>query len=448
MRSCDPQFPPEGAGDLPMVPPPPSCVRPLLRAGGGGNPPLQAQCGLKVMLVVDRSGSIATAGATGAVKSALTAFINTLNNTGSTVALVDFSDPASLRIGYTTLSNSTAGTFDSYISGFSPDGYTNWDDALNDANTGSPTLTLFITDGQPNRSGGHGGHTNNASEVLNYAVSHANSIKGGGSRMFVVGVGAAASFTTELAAVSGPSNGTNIATNDYSTVASFNDLAASLENLVYGLCASSMTVSKYVDGVLATGWDVTATVTAVNPGPGFEWRNTALAATAPSSRTRTTGAGGTATFEWLIGSAANPVPGSVTMTLNENVKAGYRFTGGNCTIDSQAGTDRTVTITTLPHNLGSIPWNAIVKCNLNNQTIPVATPVAPTVTQAQCTNGVLSPPTLTLPSNAGGITRAQRQPAVRPGGDGGRDGDAGRRISLACHDAERLDQDVGHDGDL
>ena len=77
----------------------------------------------------------------------MTAFINTLNNTGSTVALVDFSDPASLRIRYTALSTSTRGTFDTYISGFSPDGYTNWDDALNDANTGSPDLTLFITDG-------------------------------------------------------------------------------------------------------------------------------------------------------------------------------------------------------------------------------------------------------------------------------------------------------------
>ena len=104
------------------------------------------------------------------------------------------------------------------------------------------------------------------------------------------------------------------------------------------------------------------------------------------------------------------------MTLNEVVKPTYRFIGGNCTIDSQAGTDRTVNFTTLPANLGSIPFDAIVKCNLNNQTIPVATPVAPTVTQAQCANGVLSPPTLTLPANAGGITYSRNaNPPYDPG---------------------------------
>ena len=254
---------------------------------------------------------------------------------------------------------------------------------------------------------------------------------------------------TSWQSVSGGSNGTNIATNDYSTVTNFNDLAASLENLVYGLCASSMTVSKYVDGVLAPGWDVTATVTTVTRAPGFDWRNPAQAATAPSSRTRTTGAGGTSTFEWVIGTAANPVPGSVTMTLNEVVKPRYRFIGGNCTIDSQAGTDRTVNFTTLPANLGSIPFDAIVKCKLNNQTIPVVTPVAPTVAQAQCVNGVLSPPTLTLPPTPPGITYTRNaNPPYDAGADGGRDGDAGCRIPLAGHDADRVDSDVGHDGDV
>ena len=69
-RRSTPQFPPEGG-------PRPSDGAAAARAahtspsgGGRGNPPLQAQCGLKVMLVVDRSGSIASAGATGAVKSA------------------------------------------------------------------------------------------------------------------------------------------------------------------------------------------------------------------------------------------------------------------------------------------------------------------------------------------------------------------------------------------
>ncbi len=223
-------------------------------------------------LVVDESYSIHTAGATNAVKTALRAFIDTLNNTGSTVAVVEFSEQATVPIQFTPLNDATRGQFDTYVNGFNPNGAntrgTNWDDGLYQANgIGGPAdadLTLFLTDGQPNRSGpGHHPSSSNSTRILEYAQAHANEIKNSGTRMFVVGVGDVAGHTTELAAVSGPSRGTNIATNDYSTVTNFDDLAASLEDLVYGLCASSMTVSKYVDGVLAPGWDVTATITAV-----------------------------------------------------------------------------------------------------------------------------------------------------------------------------------------
>ena len=51
---------------------------------------LPAACGLDVMLVVDSSGSIASAGAEQAVRNALNAFIGALNDTGSELGLIDF----------------------------------------------------------------------------------------------------------------------------------------------------------------------------------------------------------------------------------------------------------------------------------------------------------------------------------------------------------------------
>ena len=58
------------------------------------NPTLPKQCGTAVTVVIDESGSIASAGATQTVRNALTALVNGLNNTGSTMAFVEFSSGA------------------------------------------------------------------------------------------------------------------------------------------------------------------------------------------------------------------------------------------------------------------------------------------------------------------------------------------------------------------
>jgi hypothetical protein len=413
--------PPPNPNDEPLpppplpAPPPPGCP-PIVRdpPPPAPNPPLQAACGITVNLVVDRSKSIANAGATNAMKSALTTFINTLNNTGSTVAVVDFAEQAFVAIPFTPLNDGTRSQFDNYIQSYNPNGAntsgTNWDDALYFANQiGGPAdadITLFLTDGEPNRSGpGHHPSSSNSQRVLEYAVVHANEIKGSGTRLFVVGVGDVAGNASKLAAVSGPNDGTDIQTDDYSTVPDFADLADSLEGLVYGLCASSMTVSKYVDGVLTPAWDLTATVTGVAPaGTPFQWRNPAEIATPPASRTKPTGAEGTATFEWVLGSEAVPVPGSVTMTLNEVVKPGHRFVAGSCTIDSRSASVELLTFSSLPADLGTVPFDAIVRCSLNNETIPVVVPGPLTIDQAECVDGELGAPTLTLPPNSASIS--------------------------------------------
>ena len=118
------------------------------------------------MLVVDSSGSIATAGAEQAVTDALNAFLVALNDTGSELGLIDFDTLATVVSPLTPLSTAS-GSFDfftDYANGFSGDGRTNWDDALFKAIGSGADLTLFITDGKPNEYANqppHSGHTGN-----------------------------------------------------------------------------------------------------------------------------------------------------------------------------------------------------------------------------------------------------------------------------------------------
>ncbi len=391
--------------------------------GAVDNPTMSGSCGIRMMVIVDRSGSIASAGATQTVRDALTAFINTLNNTGSDVAIVDFSTTATLAIPYTTLNSSTVGTFNNYISNYNPSGNTNWDDALYLANQGAPNLTLFITDGQPNTNSGqsaHGGvHPTGISatnQPLYFAAKHSDSIKAGGSHIFVVGVGAATSHTFELSAVSGNNPGTNVATNDYTTVTTFAALAASLRSVVFSLCSSSVTVTKLIDGQPASGWGIIATINSVATTPAsttFQFRNPTATATPPASRTVTTGANGTAKIEWALGSAATPLPGTANVTLSEVAQPGLVFGTGTCKIESETAGARTVTFTSLPANIGDVQHDAFVTCTFEN--LHIVTPVNPVVTNATCVNGAVTTPTVTPPSTTGITYTVSPTPPNLPG---------------------------------
>lgn len=128
------------------------------------NPDLERACGLNVMVVLDASTSIATAGSTEDVRNAYRAFISSLNNTGSSVATIDFASVARLpSIGgnpggtYVTIDDTTTPGFNSYIAtGYVPNGWTNWEDAMRVGrffaprpNPAIPHLVVFITDGDP-----------------------------------------------------------------------------------------------------------------------------------------------------------------------------------------------------------------------------------------------------------------------------------------------------------
>ena len=84
--------------------------------GPGTNPNLAERCGINLMLVLDESGSIASSGATGAVRTATKAFLGALSGTGSQVSIIDFSTTAGRPIPYTVVTpESISETFNPYI---------------------------------------------------------------------------------------------------------------------------------------------------------------------------------------------------------------------------------------------------------------------------------------------------------------------------------------------
>ncbi len=187
------------------------------------------------MLVVDRSGLRSAA----ALGNAVGALVDALADTESSVAVVDFSAGANVRVGYTLLDDSSRSTFDGYATSLSTGGAANWDAGLATANTGSPDLTVLITGGGPNASDdptAHGGHepAATADQPLFFAIEHANQIKAGGSRLFALGVGGAGAAA--LAAVSGPNAGSDIGSSDYS-MGGVDAVAASLHALAGDGCA-------------------------------------------------------------------------------------------------------------------------------------------------------------------------------------------------------------------
>ena len=128
------------------------------------NPDLNKACGLDVLMILDESGSIASSNATDDVQRAFSAFVESLNNTGSSMSVVEFSTVARLpSIGglpggeYITIVDATRDDFEDYIDDdYDPNNKTNWEDALRVGRYMAPRpdpeiphLVVFITDGDP-----------------------------------------------------------------------------------------------------------------------------------------------------------------------------------------------------------------------------------------------------------------------------------------------------------
>jgi uncharacterized repeat protein (TIGR01451 family) len=361
------------------------------------NPNLPPRCGIDVMLVLDESGSINTSGKTEVVRNATRAFLNALSGTGAAVSIVDFSTTAARPVPYTTVTDGTiASTFEPYLAnGYKPSGWTNWEDAftkVREANTQGTVadLVVFITDGDPTarntETGQETGLVEGAAAAMRPALAQADLVKGQGSHVFALGVGAAVTkpeSARRLTAVSGFDQypATPFARADYTLVQDFDDLAQRLREIVIELCQASVTVTKLLDvggGQFRPdrGWRFTATVS-TDPG-GYAWLQPAPPpATGP--RSRTTDSDGIATFQWKPADAG----ATSTVTLAEDLKPGYEFVDISCSTNAPGRTRRRTIRRTTPRVAGlTIRPGEYSKCTVRNRLGPGTPPPEPPVPPA------------------------------------------------------------------
>lgn len=359
-------------------------VSPVAQAAPGesqvpiANPDLDRACGLNVMVILDESGSIAQSGATEDVRNAYRAFISSLNNTGSSVATVEFSSQARLPViggspqgAYITIDNSTVPAFNAYISnGFNPSGYTNWEDAMRVGRFFAPRpdpeiphLVVFITDGDPTAYVNLANVTNDEyrtkvpladNEVrtnqsttasLGPAIPNANALKAGGSHILAIGVGEALqnqSSVNRLIAMSDDDvfDGTgtfDISTDDVYLEPNFENLEDALREAAFQLCAPSVSIRKVVDftpdpdsaddAVPGSGFGVEGTVTNI-PAAQFDWVLPHGADEDSASANALTDGSGFATFQWT---PANPSASSDFQALETTDHPLLNPVAGDCT---------------------------------------------------------------------------------------------------------------------
>lgn len=366
------------------------------------NPDLIPVCGLKVILALDESGSLQ--GFEPTVRNSVRTLLEGLADTGSQVALVEFNLDARTPVGaiyheVTTGSNGTisqGGVFDLYLNNnYQPNGYTNWDaafvqiEALN-RTQGTASLVIFFTDSGPNVYINPFGTIvgGNDTTALNEAVQSANSVKAQGSHIFVVGVG---NITDEakLTAVSGPDKypqpNLSFGAADY-TITAFDQLEATLREIVFNLCAPSFVVTNRLNTGSGLGYELrpdqpfTGTVSIVEPGQApvaFEW---ALPIAGPASQLGqvlplVTNHNGMARWQWEPGTRTNSQPWSSQFNLAETLQPGDSFVEALCTRRTLgpdgAYTANNFTVTTLPTTI-AMTADDIVLCEVHNSHVDIA----------------------------------------------------------------------------
>jgi uncharacterized repeat protein (TIGR01451 family) len=352
----------------------------------GPNPNLPPRCGINVMLVLDKSGSIQSSGQTETVRDATRAFLNALSGTGAKVSITDFSSTASRAIDYTTVTSQTIqGVFEPYlVHNYKPSGYTNWEAAfarVREANTQGTLadLVVFITDGDPTAYTEAGGHvvtglTDGDAKALRLAATEADLVKAQGSHVFALGVGAAVTKPASahrLTAISGFHQYPNadFAEADYTLVDDFDKLAQALRQIATELCQASVTITKLVDegdGVYRPdpGWTFSADVS-MSSG-SYKWLQPPPP---PSTGTRTevTDDDGVATFQWKPTNAQ----ASSTVTIDEVAKPGYEFVDATCSTNEPGVTRRRVTRDRTPGDTtGTLRPGEYARCTVRNRINP------------------------------------------------------------------------------
>ncbi|MEZ5076936.1 MAG: VWA domain-containing protein [Solirubrobacterales bacterium] len=344
------------------------------------NPALPQRCGSNVILVLDESGSIKSSGATGQVRDAARAFLDSLSGTGSQVAIIDFSSSARRQVDYTTVTpDSIHQTFQPYLAThYKPSGFTNWEDAffrtqeLNAQRRAD--LVVFITDGDPTAVNTPRGPKTRlqegVAEAMRPAAYGADLVKQQGSHVLVVGVGDAVTkpeSAQRLAAISGftefREGGDNFARADYTLVKKFAALAQSLRQIVTELCSPSVTVTKLVDegdgrGYRpAAGWRIAAKVRPSDGG--YHW-NQPAPPPARGAALVSTNSDGVASFQW----ETDDPQALSAVALAEEERPGYEPVDLQCSKSA-------------PGRLDVLGPDEYTKCTLRNRRIPVVPPLPP-----------------------------------------------------------------------
>jgi uncharacterized repeat protein (TIGR01451 family) len=284
------------------------------------NPPMPDRCGLDVLLLLDRSGSIAAQKNT--YRAAAKQFVSTLSGTPTRLKISSFSDTTSAdQSSFLDLDDSSdVSTANSKIDGVysAPAGSTNWDGGMSLAANAGVDVVVFITDGNPTyRNTTTGTSSGDVVDLLDLTagVASANKVKtigkssGTGATILAVGAGSGVT-ASNLAAVSGPVAGTDYVT---SSVAGLDD---NLQEIANKLCGARIHVRKLTNESTTARPDWTYT-----PGkPGGS------PVTFDPSAVTTAGS----PAEAAVTVDRVPVAGASSISLTETPKPGYIFVASAC----------------------------------------------------------------------------------------------------------------------
>ncbi|WP_334143201.1 DUF7507 domain-containing protein, partial [Rhabdothermincola sp.] len=335
------------------------------------NPSIGESCGLDIGLLIDRSGSIADAGKATEMREAANALVDSLAGTPSAVGVWSFGNDSSAtgtaqhparqltEVGGPTGPAGVAAlkaTIDSIpiVSNVA----TNWEAgfaAVHDASTlpgnRAPDLLFVLTDGKPTvhiDDSSTGGTTNN--DDVDGGIRTANLVKGLGTRIFGVGIGASIDATT-LALIANDTafTGGNITTAGYA-LTDFDNLKTTLRQLATALCGGSVSVLKLADpgtGVFApaSGWAFTLDPT-----------NSKI-----PDQTKTTDANGQVNFD-----LSSFTTEQVTLTENLGAKPGFEFLAGDLVCTNSNGRNPTLTAVTNGVRFDLGPTD-IISCTFKNR---------------------------------------------------------------------------------
>ncbi|WP_394161781.1 VWA domain-containing protein [Galactobacter valiniphilus] len=262
------------------------------------NPASSQQCGIKLGLLLDRSGSIGSDGMDD-LKLAADAMIDGLTGTPSQVGVWSFAKDAAENKTLTSVATATsAATVKSSYANFNANGGTNWDAGLWKVKTSAstPDVLIVISDGEPTYSLGPSGSgltSQYGQGLLERAIWSANAVKNQGTKIITIGVGSNVK-PGNLKLVSSSS--------DHYSVGSYSALKTALRELALAPCEGTVNVIKRVT---TTG---TTTEAASSAGVGFTF-------TKDGSTSKVTGETGGVSF---------PVNAAGTVKITESSTVGQQ----------------------------------------------------------------------------------------------------------------------------